>query len=235
MTEPLRHLFQQYGIDSSIIKNLVVGEKYVAVVLQNGNIGVCATLDSKLKFCINDFKAIDLDNIAHRIITQAYFNAVFNYQNDYTNQMDIFDKIDFKIYTTIVMIGFFRSLAEKFHKKNIPLHIFDRAISDARLVDMKYQLDYVRKADVVILSSTSIFNGSFTKIMEATKSDASVFLLGPSSIMHKDIFAFANIKSVFGSLFEKEDTRVLESIKAGRGTKGFLNYMNKVCYINDEI
>jgi uncharacterized protein (DUF4213/DUF364 family) len=228
MTEPLRYLFKQYGIDSSIIKTLVVGEKYVAVVLQNGNIGVCATLDLKINVCIDDFKAIDIDNIAHRIITQAYFNAVFNYQNDYTNQMDIFDLIDFKDYTTIVMIGFFRSLAEKFRKENIELHIFDKAVSDARLIDMKHQLDYVRKADVVILSSTSIFNGSFTKIIEA--SNANVFLLGPSSIMHKDIFAYSNIKSVFGSLFEKEDIRVLESIKAGRGTKGFLDYMNKVCF-----
>ncbi len=228
MIEPLSHFFQKHGIDFSSIKNLVVGEKYVAVVLQNGNIGVCATLNLKLDVSINDFKAINLNNIAHRIITQAYFNALFNYQNTYNNQMDIFDKIDFKRYTTIVMIGFFRSLSEKFRKENIELHIFDNAITDARLIDMEHQLEYVRKADVVILSSTSIFNGSFTKIIEA--SNAKVFLLGPSSIMHKDIFAYSNIKSVFGSLFEKEDTRVLESIKAGRGTKGFLNYMNKVCY-----
>jgi len=217
MTEPLTYFFQQHGIDFSIIKNLVVGERYVAVVLQNGNIGVCATLNKKLHASLNDFKEINLENITHRIIAQAYFNAVFNYQNNYKDQMDIFDKIDFKKHSNIVMIGFFRSLAEKFRKENIELHIFDKAISDARLIDMEHQLDYVRKADVVILSSTSIFNGSFTKIIEA--SNAKVFLLGPSSIMHKDIFAYSNIKSVFGSLFEKEDTRVLESIKAGRGTK----------------
>jgi hypothetical protein len=55
-----------------------------------------------------------------------------------------------------------------------------------------------------------------------------IFLLGPSSIMNRDMFGYKNIKKIFGSIFKPDDKNVLNVIGNGFGTKKFLKYGRKV-------
>jgi hypothetical protein len=71
MQEPLEYLFEKYGIEIQNIKNIICGEKYVAVMLKNGNIGVCATLDNYVNINSYDIKYPDLKNLQHRIVLNA--------------------------------------------------------------------------------------------------------------------------------------------------------------------
>jgi hypothetical protein len=232
MIEILTELHQRYGIEKDNIEEIVCGKKYLAVLLKNGQIGVCATLNMDLSFDINDFDNLNLRLFSHRAFAQAYFNAVFNYQLENPG-MDIFEKLDFKQYKNIVMIGFFRSLVEKFKKEHIPLQIFDKTEEDEILENMENQMKAISTADIIILTSTSIFNNSFDEIYNNSKADASIFMLGPSGIMHLAIFIhFPKIKWIFGARFAKKDYRVLDCIKAGKGTRSFLPYMQKMCYAN---
>ncbi|MEZ5012154.1 MAG: DUF4213 domain-containing protein [Bacteroidales bacterium] len=48
MNEPIRHFLDKEGFEITRIKEWVIGEKYVGVMLDNGNIGVCATLDNSV-------------------------------------------------------------------------------------------------------------------------------------------------------------------------------------------
>jgi uncharacterized protein (DUF4213/DUF364 family) len=228
MREPIEYLFEKYGIDLQNIKNIICGDKYVAVVLKNGNIGVCATLGNFVNIEPRDLQFPDIKNIAHRIVLNAYLNALFNYSNTYNTAIDIFDKIDFKKYRNIVMIGFFKSLVEKFERDNIQLTIFDKEVKDTQLTDMSLQLNLVSQADALILTSTSVFNNTFLELVSATKDSCDVFTLGPSTIMHDEMFLYRNVKLLFGSVFDPNDILTLKIIEAGGGTKQFMPYMKKV-------
>ncbi len=228
MQEPLEYFFEKYGIDIQNIKHIVCGEKYVAVVLKNGNLGVCATLGNYVNIDIRDLRFPDLKNIQHRIVLNAYFNAAYNYNNQYDTTIDIFNKIDFKKYNKIVMVGFFRSLVEKFENEKINLTIFDKAEEDPKLTDMSEQLDEIAKTDALILSSTSVFNNTFLDIVNATNDHCDIYTLGPSTILNSKMFKYRNIKLLFGSVFEPNDVNTLKVIQNGGGTKQFLPFMNKV-------
>lgn len=101
MKEPIEYFFEKYGIDLKSINEIICGSKYVAVLLKNGQVGVCATLNNYVNIDVRDLKIPDVKNIQHRIVLNAYFNAVFNYQNEYDTTSDIFDKIDFKNMTKL--------------------------------------------------------------------------------------------------------------------------------------
>jgi len=234
MQEPLSYFFEKYGIALQNIKHIVCGEKYVAVQLKNGHVGVCATLNNYVNIDVRDLRFPDLNKIPHRIVLNAYFNAVFNYQNIYNTSIDIFDKMDFKPFKKIVMIGFFRSLVEKFERENIPLTIFDKCEEDPKLTNMQQQIKEVSKADALILTSTSVFNNTFMELIDAAGENCNIFMLGPSTILSKEMFKYKNIKILFGSVFEKEDIMTLKIIQAGGGTKQFMPFMKKVFLDNRE-
>lgn len=233
MQEPLEYFFEKHGIDIQNIKHILCGEKYIAVVLKNGKLGVCATLDNYVNIEIKDLRFIDLKNIQHRIVLNAYYNAAFNYQNKYDTTIDIFDKIDFKRYSKIVMIGFFQSLVTKFENEEISLTIFDKAVQDDKLTSMSNQLTEIAKADALILSSTSVFNNTFLELINATKDNCDIYTLGPSTILNKEMFQYRNIKFLFGSIFDPNDVNTLKIIQHGGGTKQFLPFMDKV-FLNNE-
>ncbi|HSH53265.1 MAG TPA: DUF364 domain-containing protein [Bacteroidales bacterium] len=228
MEEPLNYFFEKYGINLQEIKHIICGKKYVAVLLKNGQIGVCATLGHYVDVAIQDLRFPDLDNLQHRIVLNAYFNAHFNYQNHYDNTSDIFDKINFKKYRKIVMIGFFKSLVKKFEREKIALTIFDKMVEDKKLAPMSQQLEEIVTANAVILSSTTIFNHTFSELIQATREKCDIYTLGPSTIMHPEMFQYRNVKLLFGSVFDLNDINTLKIIENSGGTKQFLPFMNKV-------
>ncbi|MCD6112528.1 MAG: hypothetical protein J7J86_04575 [Bacteroidales bacterium] len=229
-TEPLKYFIEKYGIDVDSIKRIVYGKKYSALMLNNGNIGVCSNLLRNVNVSKNELLNIDINNLDHRIIANAYFCALFNNDNIYNKKQDIYKTVDFSIYKDIVMIGLFRPLVKKFERDDVNIHIFDKMIDSDKTVPMKFQKDYLSKADCVILSGTTVFNGSFQQIINNTNEKCDVFLLGPSCIMHQYLFKFKNLKVIFGSVFNKYDDEVLNIIEKDYGTKEFLPLGNKVEY-----
>ncbi|RLD63642.1 MAG: hypothetical protein DRJ01_03265 [Bacteroidetes bacterium] len=227
MEEPIKKLYGKFGVNLRNVKKVVYGDKYTAVVLKNGNIGLCANLNNRINIRLTDLESPDFNSFEHRIVLNAYYNAEFNNLNKYDKILDIFDGIDFTKYNNLVMIGYFKPLLKKFKKNNIKISIFDLFDRDEIIVPMEKQSEYVKKADAIILTSTSIFNNTFLDIVNNT-SNCDIFLLGPSSIMHPEMLDYKNVKAIFGSVFEKNDEKVLNIIKDGFGTQYFLPYGKKV-------
>ena len=228
LNEPLRHFVEKQGVDVSNVDKIVCGRKYSAVLLKNGNIGVCANLLNDVNVEKEDLNAPDLNKIEHRIILNAYFNANLNYLNHYEKTADIFDGIDFMNYENIVMIGLFKPLLDKFKTNNIKIHVFDLVKKNGELVSIKDEMEYIKKAETIILSATSIANNTFMDIVTHSRENCDIFPLGPSSIMSRDMFGYKNIKKIFGSIFKSHDEKVLDTIKNGFGTKAFLPFGKKV-------
>ncbi len=228
MTEPIKFLFKKYGFDVTSINEIVSGTKYTAVILENGHIGVCANLMNNTKINITDLKTPDISSISHRIILNAYYNALLNYSNTYDKNEDIYESVDFNKYHNTIMIGFFKPLLKRFEENHIELSIFDILKKDEKINQKEANAQDIKKADAIILSSTTIFNNTFLKIVNSSSDNCDIYMLGPSSILHKEIFLYKNIKGIFGSTFKKNDEKILELIKNGFGTRDFLKLGFKV-------
>ena len=210
------------------IERISWGSKYLALLLKNGQIGVCATLGNSIPADIMDTEDPDLQTPRGRILFIAFANATINYQHSHLPESDIFDRISFTGYEQVVMIGFFQSLTEKFRNAAIPLHIFDIEKNDPYLSDMEKQIHYIRKPGAVIMTSTTLVNNTFDKLIENCHPDSDVFMLGPSGILSEEFFRYSPIKFVFGSTFKKHDHKVLDIIQEGHGTRHFLPFLKKV-------
>ena len=225
--EPLKLLLEKYNFKVNEIGDIITGQKYTAVLLNNGNIGVCANLSHKIDTKKKNYSKLNLQNIFHRIVLNAYFNALLNYSNIYKTNADIFDSIDFRNYKKVVMLGLFEPIIKKFDDVGISITIFDPGKNDNVLTPILEQKKLLGEADAVILTSTSIFNATFIDSISATKDNCDIYMLGPSSIMTQEILDYRNIKVIFGAAFKKSDHRVLNIIKNDGGTKDFLKYGNK--------
>ena len=229
--EPLALLMDQYGYDCRDIERIVSGDRYTAVLLADGHIGVCANLTNKVAPAIPELKngPPDLTQVPHRIIYTAYLNACHNYHGFESSEDDIWDVLDFAKPRRVVMVGLFKPIVRKFEQAGIPLEIFDMIKDDNRLTEMEHQKAVLNQADAVILTSTSVFNGTFLDTVNATPEECHVYMLGPSSIMVPEMLKYRNIKMIFGATFEKNDTRVLDIIENSGGTRQFLKFGGKNC------
>ncbi|MCD4818561.1 MAG: hypothetical protein K8S23_07700 [Candidatus Cloacimonetes bacterium] len=221
ISEPLESLLKNYRFEIDNIKKIVSGAKYTALLLKNGNIGVCANLGNQVQTKKNIYANFNLGNFSHRIVLNTYFNALLNYSVKYETG-DIFEKVNFKKFNNIAMIGLFKPIVKKFQQNKIPLTIFDYIKSDNILTSMSDQKQILKKADAIILTSTSIFNLTFLDIINEVNDNCCIFMLGPSSIMNKEILQYRNIKMIFGATFDKFDERILKIIENDGGTRKFL-------------
>lgn len=229
MIEPIEYFYHKIGFDFSEIKRIVSGQRYLGVMLNNGQIGVCATLGNSYDAGSVKNSDIDLKNFEHRIILNAYYNAKLNYQNPDYIMADMLDIIDFKKFKNIVMIGYFRPIVEKLDKYSIKLNVFDLRDTEISL-PISEQKKYLGQSDAVILTATSLFNDTYKDICKNSSGD--IFVLGPSSLMSRYLFQFNNVKYIFGSVFTKFDENVLDIIENNLGTRYFLKIGEKVVLVN---
>lgn len=223
--EPILYLYKEYGFEKSTISEIVFGHRYIAVLLNNGNIGVCATLGNDFIVSDNELSNLDTTNHNHRIILNAYYNAMFNNSLSEYKIGDITQAVDFKEMKNIVMIGYFRPVVERFNKMGINVHIFD--LRDLEIsIPMEQQKEYLNNCDAAIVSATTLFNNTFEQITKNSNGD--IYILGPSTIMHPYLFEFNKVKLLFGSLFNKNDNAVLDIIRQNLGTRHFLKLGKKI-------
>lgn len=224
----LERIYLKTGYNSQLIKEITSGHKYLAVLLKNGQIGVCATLGYEIPKDFTSPLNLDLKNPVHRILFIAYTNASMNYLQTDLGENDIFDQLDFTRYKQIVMVGLFQSLLDKFDHAKLKVHVFDIEKTGSALTHMQRQKKFLNEAHAVILTSTSLVNNTFDEVIAETNPDSHVYMLGPSGILTREFFRYPQVKMVFGSLFERNDRRVLDVIEKGYGTRHFLPYLRKV-------
>jgi uncharacterized protein (DUF4213/DUF364 family) len=106
--------------------------------------------------------------------------------------------------------------------------VFDQIKESDRLIPIEEEPAYIKRADAVILTATSVFNGTFMEIIDNTAENCDIFLLGPSSIMDRDMLSYRNIRKIFGSIFAAKDERILKATTQGFCTKEFIKYGRKV-------
>jgi len=224
--DPLERFHQIEPFNRDLIKSIYPGEKYTAVELINGNIGVCANLRNETKDVLP--LNIDFNNIQHRIIIQAYYNAFFcqAFKSEFI-QDKLIDLIEEKKYNLIVMIGLFKPIYQEFLHKNIFVHVFDFFSDEPFILDYKNRFKYIPKADCIIISATTIFNQTFTELTELSGKECDIHILGPSTPMTQEMFNYKNIKYLHGIL-PTDSKKIIEVIVNNQGTRKFIRHCDKV-------
>ena len=230
--EPIEMFTLMAGFDRSLIRRFEAGDKYTGIMLKNGNIGVCAVFGQEIDDSLLAGVRPDVTNPAHRVVLNAYYNALFNYETAGALNGDIFTVERFSRYRRIVMIGSFESLLDKLRNASIAVDTFDRLTEEEFLIPMRLQPEYLTMSDCVIITGTTISNNTFMEVTGLTPDRCDIFLLGPSNTLHPAMFGYRNIKVVFGSMFSNGDHRVLDIIRDGGGTKSFLKEVNKVYIVS---
>ncbi len=227
--DPLEELLKKIPFNKNLIYSITTGKKYSAVVLQDGKTGVCATLGHTMQLP-SDLKYIpeNLDNLSHRNILIAYFNAIINKPLVSGISSDIFEIIDFSRFKNqlIVMTGYFAPLVARFNKNRIPIKVFDmKGISGDYSKTDHYES--LQNCSIHILTSTAVFNRSFQEIMSFTHPSCLTYLLGPSTTMHRIYFEIFNIAGLFGTYIPPHNNLVLKLIQEGGGARTFQKFCQK--------
>jgi len=224
----LQLLFLNYPYSEDLLQQMICGEKNVAFMLSNGNIGVCSTLCHSIEVDERILKKPNFSKYDHRIVVNAWVNAFINSNIVPTGNSDIFDAIDFTIFKHVVMIGYFGSLSQKLMQSGINLSVFDLDEENKPVKPINKQKSVIQTADAVILTATSLSNNTFQPLINIVPSIAKVYILGPSTPLSQLFFNYPQIEGLFGARFKPFQIEVLESIRKGGGTRSFLEYMEKV-------
>ncbi|HPE85757.1 MAG: hypothetical protein EOL88_12290 [Bacteroidia bacterium] len=234
MKEPLELFYDSIPYDPTTISRAEVGNCYIAIQLKNGRTGVCSTLlDPPVDVNPCTFQP-DLRNPQHRMVYNAWLNAMINDDCRCCGSGDIFEVVAFNRDLPTVMVGFFKPLVAKIDTLTSSLRVFDHALCHPRLDTMEQLPDAMAEAKQIILTSTTIFNRTFLKILAMNLHHVPVFLLGPSTIMHDAMFCYPDIAGLFGTLFSLYDSRVLDTIQEGGGTRDFNIFARKVFHKNPD-
>ncbi len=225
-SDPLQHLFSLNKPDPASVNRIVSGSLCMAIVLNNNQIGVCATLNAKFDADLSVLSAPDFNKPSHRAILIAYYNAFYNSKIAFDDTADIMEAVAFDTINNIVMIGNFRPIVKRFDEKGIPISVFDLENDCDYLTDIKLQKDYLNKADAVIVTGTTLVNNTFTDILNNTNDACKVYLLGPSNIMTAEMLKYRNVKMVFGSVFI-DTANVINLVEHGGSIRECLKYAKK--------
>lgn len=224
--DPLVYYLNKTGYNPQIIRRFIMGEKYAIVELTNGHYGVCGHTEKILSSTIPN--KLDLNTNQHRILYVCYLNAWHNKEHVNLPKSSFVESIEKDDYQDIVMIGLFKPLLKRYAERGISPHIFDHNKESENLVPMHKQADYLKKADLVILSATTLGNNTFQGIMQNIGSDTRVAMTGPSSILDADFFQFMPGGIISGMLFTPNTPELLQCIEAGHGTQHFKIYGKKI-------
>lgn len=228
MRDPVSILCEAYPYDPGKILASACGEAYVAIMLANGQIGVCSTLSHPVNTDPLLLSAPDLKILEHRMLTTAFANAHLNYLPENPGSGDIFDQVDFTKKQNTVMIGYFPPLVEKFRKLDIPLSAFDQHKEYPDLTPLSQLDEKVSNAGCVIITATTLINSTFTDIISKVKVGVEVYLLGPSTPLLPELKSGYSVTGLFGMTFRPFDFEILSLIGNGNGTQSFSKRSNKV-------
>jgi len=131
---------------------------------------------------------------------------------------DALDLMDINPDDHVVMVGFFRPLAEKIERRGIPLSILER---DARrgtgILDEREQKRTLAEGTVAIITAMTLVNGTLQEILDRLGTPRHVAILGPSTPACPEIFQNTAVNHLGGSVIQDRE-KIRTIISHGGGT-----------------
>lgn len=201
------------------------GKIFSAIQDIEGGIGIAASPD----FPEDKDQA---DDYLNKVIMQCRINARINQPNRHFSQVDFVDYAGLSGQEKIVMAGFIRPVYEQLLDKGISCHVFDLKKEAPELLPIGEMDDYLRDADVLISTGTVFSNGSIDNMSAKLKSNARLYVIGPSAPLAPVLFDWIPaLQGIFGSVVKTKE--ILPKINSGAGTRQLHNELQKVALLRN--
>jgi uncharacterized protein (DUF4213/DUF364 family) len=220
--------------DRSVIGEIHIGIGYTAVLMQDGRCGLCATLcDSTEAYQMNtdsnDYEgrsAIQLlrhirnedTTLISRIMAIALVNAL---NQPFARSLpeaphDWHRDLDLPEGASIAMVGYFSPVSDRFEEKGFTVRTLDLG---KNLGEPKEFYPWAaQQADALVITAASLVNNSLESLFSHFSGRSiPTLLLGPSTILHPDVYADLPITALAGSaVIDTSD--MLKAVRNGRGS-----------------
>ncbi len=223
------------------VKDVRIGLGYIIVELDNGwagisysflkelNIQTCTVLESagsligeKASFLLEGLFSYNLLDCS---LALASANAIINSSVESVD-IDIINQIESE--DRVVMVGYFAPLIKAIQNQTKSFVICERTPRGESLPDYAAYFE-LKKADIAIITATSIINKTIDSLLEWCKSARIVAIMGPSTPMDEDIFK-GKATHLCGSLISDNEKAKLIISQAG-GTKKLKPAIKKACVL----
>lgn len=229
--------------EDSLVETVSVGLGYTAVRTDTGGIGLSFTMVDGEAGCTVvpgdlDFEggpAVDLlseirsprpvlRSMALALINALNYPIAADLPEDRSND-GLFDQLGVGEGSRVAMVGYFGPLMGKLTGRGATVEVVDigREIGDPAAFNEKLS----GWAEVVILTSTSILNGTVDDLLAAMGPEVRVLMMGPSTPMVASAFDGLPVHLLAGTVPVDADA-VLKAVRHGKGTPVLQRYSRKV-------
>ncbi len=209
-----------------------IGISYIAVITSDGGSGISFTFLRESKSCTAvkdpmDYegktaeKALDLlfsDSIVERSVAVALINAL-NYKRADSMPADngtLFRDLGLSKGSKVSMVGFFGPVLKRLKDEKIDIDILD-STRDLGNREEFFKSLREKKTDALILTSTSILNGTTEEVLSNLAPGIPCVMLGPTTPMIPECYDHLPVTILAGTV--PVDTEgVLKAIRHGKGT-----------------
>ena len=223
------------------VTNVCLGLGYTGVQLSGGETGSCFTFRSDLgPKCGVMEKAGDLIglpakeaigmamsvNLAEASVGVASINAVLN--SDYRESVNAIDVIDIRKGDRVGMIGYFHPVVKSFEDVAETIRIFERNITDERLLPDWAEDIYLPDCDVVVITGVTFINKTIDHILGLCQNAREIVIMGASTCMAPEILRPYGVTLLAGSRVRDSD-RLFRIVSQGGGGQDVQDCMEKLC------
>lgn len=222
------------------VKDAVIGISLIGVELDNGSVGVSYVLREGLKSGCSIFPFAqqlirqDAGSVAEWVISggddlqrgiaMAVLGVASHAQKlQDSDSPDLPFGVTFKDNDIIGMIGFIKPVAKMIGPRAKKLYIFDKGISESGgtkggVLPQQEMPRLLPTCDVVLLSGTTVINGSLEGLLKICINAREIVMIGPSTPMFPKAFLDTKVSVLAGSWWDsahKEDIFKKISLASG--------------------
>lgn len=225
------------------VSSLTVGLRYTAVATDDGGTGLAFTFQGQGHCCSHreyrDFEGRSAEALLacikdplplNRSMGLALVNALNCHEAeklaDDASDGAWMDALGIDSGSHVAMVGLFRPLMHKFKERGAEVEVVDEGQRIGHHGSFYERLS--TWADSLVLTSTSILNGSTEAVLDRLAPGVPAIMLGPSTPLVVEAFDHLPVRVLAGTV-PVEQEAVLKAVRHGQGTPVIHRFSRKVC------
>ncbi len=225
------------------ITDVVVGQRYTAVRLEDGNVGLAYTLRDKPeadppelperslpvgKSTAEVLPYLSSDEGLERSLGLAVANALANRRGAGQQEGDVLSVLAVGFLDRVGMVGYFGPLIAPLTKRTRKLLIFERdAGHPEQVLPAEQAFEELPGCTVAIITATALVFGELDRLLEAAAGCREIAIVGPSTPLVPEAFGPFGVTLLSG-VTAVDGAGLLEAVRDGGGTAAFIRHVRKV-------
>jgi len=231
-------------LENLTLSKVCISLCYTAVMLNNEYVGLCHTPTEDIahahwgkRLDFHGSKALDIVQLSNsfeiidRVVGIATLNAISQHIMDeegYSREfgVDAMDEIAVKAEDEVAVVGYIRPLVGKLRAKARKVHVFEHnpQLRGDALLDT-FVDSFLPKSDVVVISGSSLANGTVDRLLELSKGARVVVFAGPTAGTLPEPFFERGVKIIAG--VRAKGPKVVEAVAEAKPFVVFKDLVEK--------